>query len=163
MAFQLGTNQLILKTYLGYGKAPHGILQICVQGPGKEIGIDMILCDTNIFIHAFNGNAQTILDLQKIGFENIVLSSITVMELFQGMGNKKELSRMKSRIKYYDVIEFDKQVSKLAQKLIENYSLSHGLMIPDAIIGATAVIHEIPLFTYNVKNFRYIPDLTFFK
>ncbi|MCB0566429.1 MAG: hypothetical protein KDD01_18830 [Phaeodactylibacter sp.] len=41
----------------------------------------MILCDTNIFIHAFNGNAQTIEEINQIGHENIALSTITVMEL----------------------------------------------------------------------------------
>lgn len=49
----------------------------------------MVLCDTNIFIHAFNGNEETIDSLNGIGYENIVLSSITVMELYQGMRNKR--------------------------------------------------------------------------
>jgi len=48
----------------------------------------MVLCDTNIFIHAFNGDTQTISALQSIGYDNILLSCITVMELYQGMGNK---------------------------------------------------------------------------
>ena len=34
----------------------------------------MVLCDTNIFIHAFNGNPDTIGELQKIGLDNIVIS-----------------------------------------------------------------------------------------
>jgi hypothetical protein len=33
----------------------------------------MILCDTNIFIHAFNGNSSTIEQLNKIGLSNIAL------------------------------------------------------------------------------------------
>lgn len=52
----------------------------------------MTLCDTNIFINAFNGNQHTIEDLSKIGFDKIILSSITVMELYQGMQNKNELA-----------------------------------------------------------------------
>lgn len=67
----------------------------------------MLLCDTNIFIQAFNGNQTTIDDLDKIGLENIVLSSITIVELYQGMGNKNELAWMKSKIKYDDMVEFD--------------------------------------------------------
>jgi predicted nucleic acid-binding protein len=58
----------------------------------------MVLCDTNIFIHAFNGNPATITALTRIGTVRIVLSAITVMELLQGMGNKKELAQKK--IKY---------------------------------------------------------------
>ncbi|MEZ5043388.1 MAG: type II toxin-antitoxin system VapC family toxin [Saprospiraceae bacterium] len=119
----------------------------------------MILCDTNIFIHAFNGNEETIESLKRVGIENIVLSSITVMELYQGMGNKKELEIMKKRIKYYDVIEIDERVSNLAKELIEKYALSLGLKIPDSIIGATAIIHEVEIYTYNLKDFHYLPNI----
>jgi len=119
----------------------------------------MVLCDTNIFIHAFNGNPDTISELQKIGLDNIVISAVTVMELYQGMGNKNELAQMKSRIRYYDVIEIDSAISKLAVRFVEQFNLSHGLVIPDAIIGATAVVHQIELFTYNLKDFRFMPDI----
>ena len=119
----------------------------------------MVLCDTNIFIHAFNGNTDTISELQKIGLDNIVISAVTVMELYQGMGNKNELAQMKSRIRYYDVIEIDSAISKLAVRFVEQFNLSHGLVIPDAIIGTTAVVHQIELFTYNLKDFRFMPDI----
>ncbi len=81
------------------------------------------------------------------------------MELYQGMGNKNELAQMKSRIRYYDVIEIDSAISKLAVRFVEQFNLSHGLVIPDAIIGATAVVHQIELFTYNLKDFRFMPDI----
>jgi predicted nucleic acid-binding protein len=119
----------------------------------------MVLCDTNIFIHAFNGKEETINELEKIGFENIVLSSITVMELYQGMGNKVELAKMKQKIRYFDIFEIDKVTSKIATQLIEGYRLSHGLQIPDAIIGATSLAHQIELFTYNRKDFDFMPDI----
>lgn len=58
----------------------------------------MILCDTNVFIHAFNGNQSTIACLKLIGLERIALSAITLMELYQGMGNKAELAEMKKNM-----------------------------------------------------------------
>ena len=66
---------------------------------------------------------------------------------------------MKRKLKYYDVIEIDTQTSSLATKLIEQYKLSHNLQIPDAIIGATAVIHQLPFYTYNTKDFDFIPGI----
>ena len=66
---------------------------------------------------------------------------------------------MKSRIRYYDVIEIDSAISKLAVRFVEQFNLSHGLVIPDAIIGATAVVHQIELFTYNLKDFRFMHDI----
>ena len=29
----------------------------------------------------------------------------------------------------------------------------------DAIIGATVVLYDLPLFTHNIKDFKYLPDV----
>lgn len=123
----------------------------------------MIICDTNILIHAFNGDKTTIDTLQSIGYENIALSSITVMELYQGMANKQELAQMKKRIKYFDIVQVDFMASKLAISLIEKYRLSHGLAIPDALIAASAIYTQMELFTYNLKDFSFIPSLQLYR
>lgn len=119
----------------------------------------MILCDTNIFISAFNGRQDAIHQLNEIGLERVVLSAITVMELLQGMGNKNELAQMKKRIKFYDVIHIDTVISSKAIELIETFRLSHHLQIPDAIIAATSIVYEIPLYTFNIKDFSFIPEV----
>ena len=75
------------------------------------------------------------------------------------MNNKTELAQLKRKIKYYDVADIDIATSKLATKLMESFRLSHGLQIPDAIIGATAIIPQIPFFTYNTKDFNFIPGI----
>lgn len=121
--------------------------------------LNMILCDTNVLIHTFNGRQETINKLEELGLAEIAISVITVMELYQGMGNKTELAQMKRKIRYYDVVEIDVAISRLATELIEKFKLSHGLQIPDAIIGASAVIYQIPLFTYNTKDFNFIPNI----
>lgn len=123
----------------------------------------MVLCDTNIFISAFNGRQDTIDQLGKIGLDKIVLSAVTVMELFQGMRDKEELAQMKKKIKYYDVVQMDEEISTKAVEFIESYKLSHGLSIPDAIIGATAVIHQMPLYTYNIKDFNFLPGILLYQ
>lgn len=119
----------------------------------------MVLCDTNIFIYAFNGKQETIDQLQTIGLENVVISSITLMELLQGMRNKAELTQAKKKIRYFDVVEINREISKLATQFIEDYNLRHGLQIPNAIIGATAVILQVPLYTYNTKDFKFLPGI----
>lgn len=101
--------------------------------------------------------------LQNIGYENIVLSSVTVMELYQGMANKQDLLQMKKKINYFDIVQIDVISSKLAISLIEKYRLSHGLAIPDALIAASAISVQMELFTYNLKDFSFIPDLKLYK
>lgn len=44
-------------------------------------------------------------------------------------------------------------------RLMEQYHLSHGLCIPDSFIAATASITGMPLFTFNLKDFRFIPEV----
>ena len=122
-----------------------------------------ILCDTNILIHFFNGTEQTVQSLHKIGLEDVVLSSITIMELYRGMKNKTELAQIKKKIKYYDSFQINDVVSILAVELVEKYHLSHGLAIPDALIAATAVTYNIPLFTYNVRDFDFVPNISLYQ
>lgn len=122
----------------------------------------MVLCDTNIFISAFNGREDTIQLLKEIGVENIVISSITVMELYQGMGNKGELAEMKKRLKFYGVVHIDREISEKSVELISRYKLSNNLQIPDAIIAATSIVKNIPLYTYNKKDFEHIENINLY-
>lgn len=119
----------------------------------------MVLCDTNVFIHAFNGHELTINQLFQIGLPQVALSAITLMELYQGMVNRDELVQMKKKLRYYDIIQVDNLISSKAIELIENFKLSHGLQIPDAIIGATAIVYDIPLYTYNLKDFNFMSEI----
>jgi predicted nucleic acid-binding protein len=119
----------------------------------------MILCDTNVIIETLKGDEKTIKIMESIGLENIAISSVTVMELYFGALNKRELNKIKKHLKALNIVHFDSDVSELAVSMIESYSKSHGLQIPDAIIAATALSLEIKLFTLNLKDFRYIDGL----
>jgi len=55
----------------------------------------MVLCDTDVMIEYLKGNEQTKETLNDIGAENIALSSITIMELYFGVLNKRELDKIK--------------------------------------------------------------------
>lgn len=120
---------------------------------------ELILCDTNILISWFKGDSKTILELKKIGLDNILIPSITIMELYQGVRDKNELLKLKKKIQSYHIIHNNDTSSKLAVELMENFNLSHGLLIPDALIAATAIAFNLKLFTYNLKDFRFIPDI----
>jgi len=119
----------------------------------------MILCDTNVIIETLKGDEKSIKIMESIGLENIAISSVTVMELYFGALNKRELNKIKKHLKALNIVHFDNDISELSVSMIESYSKSHGLQIPDAIIAATAMSLEIKLFTLNLKDFRYIDGL----
>lgn len=125
--------------------------------------MSLVLYNTNILISLFIGREDTILTLEKIGAENTLIPSITVMELFRGMQNKKELSEMNKKLIHYNILHFNEEVSILAIELIHKFKLSNNLSIPDAIIAAMSVVYNIPLFTYNIKDFNFIPNLILYK
>ena len=91
----------------------------------------MILCDTNVIIETLKGDDNTIKIMERIGLENIAISSVTVMELYFGALNKIELKRIKKHLKALNVVHFDNNISELAVSMIESYSKSHGLQIPN--------------------------------
>ncbi|MDQ1264877.1 MAG: hypothetical protein QG635_26 [Bacteroidota bacterium] len=120
---------------------------------------NLILCDTNVFINWFRNDKETLDQLKLIGPENICLSVVTFMELIQGCQNKKELNVLIKKFDKYYTYYITEQISLTAGKFMINYNLSHNLLIPDALIAATAVENSIRLFTYNLKDFKYIKGL----
>ena len=121
--------------------------------------MSLVICDTNIFISLFKGFPASVTELNKIGNEHILVTSISVMELYRGMENKQELKAMENKIKHYNVVHFNNDVSQKSIELIHKFKLSHNLQIPDAIIGAMSVVYAIPLFAYNKKDFKFIQGL----
>lgn len=122
----------------------------------------MILCDTNILIEFYKNNTQINEALQLIGQEKLAISVITEAELYFGALNKIELKKIKRHLSSLHHFPLDRYVSNQFLHLMETYSLSHKLSIPDALIAATALVHDSELFTLNVKDFRFIPSLTLY-
>jgi len=119
----------------------------------------MILCDTDIFIEAFKNNTLATGSFRRIGFQNIALSAITLMELYFGALNKRELAKIKSRLQKLEIINLDQKITETAINMIERYAKSHGLHIPDALIAATAICRGMQLLTYNVKDFKFVEGI----
>ena len=46
---------------------------------------------------------------------------------------------------------------------MNSYALSHRLSVPDGLIAATALTEDLPLYTHNLKDFRYIAGLELHK
>ena len=46
-----------------------------------------------------------------------------------------------------------------AIELIDTYSNTHGLLLADAQIAATALENDLTILTYNVDDFKFIKNL----
>ena len=123
----------------------------------------MILCDTNILIEFYKNNPQIVQELRQIGQSQLAVSPITQAELYFGALNKVELKKIKQHLSLLSQFPLDVSVSAIFLQLMEIYSLSHKLSLPDALIAATALVHNLELYTLNIKDFRYISNLKLYQ
>jgi len=122
----------------------------------------MILCDTNILIEFYKNNPAIIQTLQQVGPSQLAISVVTQAELYYGALNKAELQQIKQHLDQLHRLPLNSQVSALFLELMETYALSHNLSVPDAFIAATALVHQLPLYTLNQNDFQYIANLQFY-
>ena len=121
----------------------------------------LVLCDTNILIDVLRGNEGTKQVLEQIGFENICISIITKAELLYGVRDKQEKTQLTRLLTGLTVYQLTDEISNVFDGLMMDYSLSHKIGIPDALIAATAIVNNISLITSNMKDFKFIPEIEF--
>ena len=123
-----------------------------------------VVCDTDVMIDFWDVSSLRHLKTKSvlentIGLDNVVLSVITRMELLMGAANKSEETKIKKNLNRFNIALINNEITMEAMQLFDAYRLSHGIAIPDCFIGSTAKILNLELFTYNLKDFRYIQKL----
>jgi tRNA(fMet)-specific endonuclease VapC len=119
----------------------------------------MILCDTNILIEFYKNNPAVVQELRTIGQDSIAISIITQAELYYGAVNKQELLSIRRHLSLIHRYPLDLAASLKFIDLMETFSLSHKLSIPDALIAATALVHDVAIYTFNRRDFHFIPGI----
>lgn len=119
------------------------------------------LVDTTVVIDLANGHdgAMTFCNTVLRQSETIYISNITVMEVLVGARNKKELDYLTTLLSIFTTLPLTEDISSIATGLIKHYHLAHGLLIPDALIAATALVENLDFFTNNIKDFRAVAHL----
>ena len=119
-----------------------------------------ILVDSDILIDAARGESQAVDFLDSKANEcSVCLSCISHMELIVGCRNKRELAALDKFMQRFEVVQIDYVCSSTATDLLKTYRLSHGLLIPDALIAGAAMALGVEFFTKNRKHYRFIPGL----
>ena len=127
-------------------------------------GLDVILTystllDTDVLIWYLRGNENAYKLIHSLG--DFAISSVTYMELVQGMRNKDELRTLKRTLKQWNVktIFINEEISALALFYVEEYFLSHSMQLADALIAATSVNYGLKIHTANDKHYRVVNEL----
>jgi len=118
---------------------------------------NIVIVDTDILIDAGHNIEHAIICLKQ--YEHQAISIITKMELIVGCRNKRELYNTEQFLYHFNVFNLNENISEKASNLLLQYRLSHGLLIADAFIAATAITLNYPLISKNQKDYRFITEL----
>lgn len=116
----------------------------------------MVIIDTDILIDAGRGVPESVSFLQEITRRTQpAISVVTQMELIVGCRNKIELGHLEGFLLWFQIIKLTERISDIAVDLIKRYRLSHGLMIADSIIAATALCFDHSFITKKAKGLSF--------
>lgn len=118
------------------------------------------IIDTDILIDIGRNVSVAISYLETLAQTTpLAISTVTQMELIVGCRNKAELKELVGFLDNFEILKLDETVSDIAVDLLNQYRLSHGLLIADALIAATAIGYDYPLTSKNQRDYRFITSL----
>lgn len=117
----------------------------------------LILFDTNIFIDMLNGIHEATVELGS--YDNPAISVITYMELLSGaIPRPQDTPILEAVLAEFIVLQVDPQVIEHAIAIRGRSLITPPkIKLPDAIIAATSLSHQVPLITRNSKDFTGVP------
>ena len=118
-----------------------------------------VLVDTDVLIWHLRGYSQATQCLDQLN--SLTLSAMSYLELIQGMRNREELLAVQKMfaLRRASLLPLTPAITQRATELMTTLTLSHGLQANDALIAATALEHQLPLLTGNVKHFEPVAGL----
>jgi len=123
----------------------------------------MILLDTNVVVAFLNGD-KSILKRIRVEIDEIGLSTLVVAELDYGVKvsqrSEDNLEKLYRLLEIIQVVPFDIECAKIFGTIKSKLrSLGKPTGEVDALIAATAMVHEATLVATNKKHFENIEGL----
>ncbi len=112
----------------------------------------MTVIDTSILIDY----SKKRVEISDDDFEGYYVNSVIELEFLVGALNKRELKKLNKILAKCKRLELDQEVMNLSVQLMNQYGLSHGMGVYDSIIASTCLIYDLPLWTHNKKDFRFL-------
>ena len=119
------------------------------------------LIDTNIGIYLMNGslNSNALHFIEPIINATYYLSVITKIELLGfAFADATNLADTTDFVNDSIVISLTEDIVEQTIELRQHYKIK----LPDAIIAATAIVHDFTLISRNDKDFSNIKELSYF-
>jgi predicted nucleic acid-binding protein len=115
------------------------------------------LVATDLCVDLAHGRPEAVAFFRNPPVE-IRISTATYLALLAEARSSNEQRRVKRFVAPYPVLSLGPMASSSAVELVLEHQLRTGLDPLDALVAATALAHEIPLYTRD-SAFQGIPDL----
>ena len=115
-----------------------------------------MIFDSDVMIWAFRGNPRALKAIDDA--DSRAISSVTYMELLQGVRNKAEMREMKrffSKLSF-STLPITANISNRAVAIMEETALKSDLGVCDALIFATACETGETLLSGNRRHFKEV-------
>ncbi len=120
------------------------------------------LIDTNIAIHLRDADEPFVSWAEKTT-SDLAISVITVIELQAGLFSNPTLARNRLQghlnlLSFVTILSLDMAVADAYGRIVAHAGFSRPRLL-DRLIAATAIVHDVPLITLNIADFRDVPAL----
>ncbi len=122
-----------------------------------------VLIDSDILIEVSRARDHTVLarwDELSRSEVALLCSPVTVAELWHG-ARPKEHGTLEALFAAIHCVSIDSKIGVRAGNYLRQYAMSHHVELGDALIAATASIHNLELWTRNRRHYP-MKDIAFF-
>ncbi|NJL99612.1 MAG: type II toxin-antitoxin system VapC family toxin [Synechococcaceae cyanobacterium SM2_3_2] len=117
-----------------------------------------LLLDTDVLIDYLRGQEQAVAYLEILT-EHLLISSITVAELYAGVREGNERKTLDEFINAFDVVMVSKEITQIGGLYRRHYAKSHKIGLADAVIAATADLSQATLVTLNREHYPMLESV----
>lgn len=118
----------------------------------------IILVDSDVLIHYLRGKIVA-RELLERHCDEMAFSVVTVGEIWAGVKGEREAELVSSLSSVFPVLPVTGDIAKKAGFYVARYGRSHGVVLLDALIAATAWHEKCTLMTLNVRHYPMFPGL----
>jgi hypothetical protein len=114
-----------------------------------------ILVDSDVLIEVSRGRDRNLLSKwSELGDSDqaLLCSPVTVAELWHG-ARPEEYTVLDALFAVLTCVPIDAEIGRLAGDYLREFAKSHSVELGDALIGATATVHRVALWTRNRKHY----------
>ena len=119
---------------------------------------DRLLIDTDVLIDYLRDRAEAVSYLESLT-ESLLISVITMAELYAGVREGAERTKLDEFVQAFEVVPVDREVAIEGGLYRRDYMKSHNVGLADALIAATAELRQAALVTLNSKHFPMLANV----